>query len=353
MQIKNFNYIIPLIAIILSACQNRNTSPSITPTTVAASISAPTPSTTPTLSVKDGQKEISNEIKQIASQYNLFIENEKKTGNFKVVGLPDGNKGVVFTNTSDMKVHNEYMRIQELIATLNKKYYNLYIQETQPVQPEDLSNKNNQYEQLLEENSNWLSQELKTGSTITIYSPIEWTYTPILIGDSYVLMTEKENGIAVARARLNNLSNEAIKADILEVQRVENSSSQVKFLDVENFPYYSLDKKLSNYETESNTYALYSQKHQIIEVIPKQMPSESEGSVQELEQKVREMIALISPDVTLNALTPAHKMKTGTYFFRWEDRSKFLDDGNPAYIQVGINGKGEVLNYVNTLPLAK
>jgi hypothetical protein len=93
-----------------------------------------------------------------------------------------------------------------------------------------------------------------------------------------------------------------------------------------------------------------------IEIIPKQTPPTSqEGSLTELEVKAREWVALLSPGLNFDNLTPIQDEKVRTYFFRWENQTRpFLDDGKSyPFIQVALNGNGELLNYYNTLPLAR
>jgi hypothetical protein len=75
--------------------------------------------------------------------------------------------------------------------------------------------------------------------------------------------------------------------------------------------------------------------------------------VPELEKMVRDLIALAAPDLNLDALTPDHSSKTGTYLFHWDDPTKQFEDGTYYYIQVEVNGKGELLSYVNLIPLAR
>ncbi len=76
-------------------------------------------------------------------------------------------------------------------------------------------------------------------------------------------------------------------------------------------------------------YTLDSRLRLVVWIEPKNMPQGSEGhSVQELEKLAREMIALVSPEINLDVLTPSFGQKIGTYFFRWEDLTKpVLDDG--------------------------
>jgi len=145
--------------------------------------------------------------------------------------------------------------------------------------------------------------------------------------------------------------------DIQAIQKIEGEDSQIKYADRADFslPYLS-DVSLSTYETDSRYYTLDDQTHQIIAIEPKNMPSGSEGlSMQELEKLAREMIALASPEINLDTLTPKHGSKIGTYFFHWEDRTRSFVEGDRSYpcAQVGLTGKGELLNYINTLPMSR
>lgn len=212
---------------------------------------------------------------------------------------------------------------------------------------------NGEYDKLLKEYLAWLEQETIRGSAVRLYSTGEGQYYSILVGESYVTQKLWEQELAIARAKSNNLTDELIELDIQQIQKLENSGGQVKFVDIGLIPYYSLNSKLSTYETPSNYYVLYSQTHQIVEITSKLLPPGSEGSAKELEQKAREMITLISPEVNLDTLTPAHAEKIGTYFFRWNDLKGQLDTGGYPFVQVVLNGNGELINYYNTLPLAK
>jgi hypothetical protein len=110
------------------------------------------------------------------------------------------------------------------------------------------------------------------------------------------------------------------------------------------------------YETEEKYYTLDSRLRLVVFILPKNMPQGVEGlSVQELEKMSRDMIALVSPEVNLGPLTYTFNQKIGTYFFRWEDLTKpLLDDGRSyPFVQVGMNGKGELLNYYNTLSMSR
>lgn len=348
-KIRNLISILMVITTIsIVACQNRESAQVVVEPTIT--MIQPAFTTTP---VSDEKETILQEIKQLVANYNALVETEKQTGTYETVTIPEKPEGFLFTDQSLLKIYNAEMPVQTEITSLNEKYYTLAMRENRTPPPLNPLAQNGEYDKLLKEYLAWLEQETIYGSAVRLYSTGEGQYYSILVGESYVTQKLWEQELAIARAKLNNLSDEAIKADILEIQRVENSSGQVKFLDIGSIPYYSLDKKLSNYETESNTYALYSQTHQIIEITSKLLPPGSEGSAKELEQKARETITLISPEVNLDTLTPAHAEKTGTYFFRWNDLKGQLDTGDYPFVQVVLNGNGELINYYNTLPLAK
>ncbi len=144
-----------------------------------------------------------------------------------------------------------------------------------------------------------------------------------------------------------------IKLDIQRIQGLEPGN--VTLTDIGIFPWYSADIKLTTYVTSTRTYNVYSQTHQIIEIIPKQTPSlVTSSSISGLEKTAIKMIAEFSPDTNLDGLTFSSGTKgDGYYFFRWEDTSKKLDSGADPFVQVGVNGSSELLNYYNTLSLAK
>jgi hypothetical protein len=345
---KNKKYFIALTLILsLLSCQNKSHSYEESFTQTPENILLPTPKSTPpnkSLSLIQG-------IFLSVEKYNLFIENEKNTGTFEPIVLPDGKESFVFTGESLSKVYQVELQLTIEIENFNQQYYSLVINSNfttlTPVASKDLEN-------LLEEFSIWSENEVLHGSIVEVYSTSDGSHYSILIGDSYVKMKQWEFQIATVRANLSNLSQESMGIDIFEIQRIENGSLPV-FMDIGAFPYYRSDVNLSTYETALNFYILNSQTHKVIEISPKQLPTAIEGNPQELEQKAKELIALISPEVNIELLTPTHGEKIGTYFFRWEDRTKpFLDDGRSyPFIQVGFNGNGEILGFYNTLSLSR
>ena len=350
MQIKGSILGLILIIILLtSACQNFSpTQPIITqvPTSVTPATFTP---------IKSEKEVVIEQIKHIVEEYNTVIETEKNSGNYELITMPDGTEGFEFTGESMIRVYTKEEQVQTEIAALNRDYYSLVMAENSATPTPNPLAQNGELEKLQEEYSAWYLQELQNGSFVMVYSSGYGSYRPILIGDSYVTMMQKQDEVAIARAKLNNLPDVLIELDIQQIRKIENTDGQVKFVDLGTFPYYRLDLKLSTYETPTSFYVLHSQTHQIIEINPKQLPPANEGSVRELEKQALKIIILVAPEINLDTLTPAHGSKIGTYFFRWEDRNKpLMDDGRSyPFVQVGLNGNGELLNYCNTLPLAK
>ncbi len=206
----------------------------------------------------------------------------------------------------------------------------------------------------MQDYTTWIQNELVHGTNVVIYLPENGDYLPQLIGDSYVMLQAKEVVIQKLRWWVRGPSAAAIQQDVQMIQHIEPGN--VDLTDVTSLPFYRNDLSLTQYDTSSRTYIVYSEAHVIIEIIPRQIPQGVTSlPTDELEVKARALIALFAPGVDLSQLTPAPGSKIGTYFFRWEDRTKpVLDDGmSYPFIQVGLNGDGELLNYYNTLPLVR
>jgi hypothetical protein len=99
----------------------------------------------------------------------------------------------------------------------------------------------------------------------------------------------------------------------------------------------------------------------VVEIIPLRPPHTADltpiapKNTANLEEEALKLINLFSPNIELNGLTRMDGTKINTFFFRWEDQTKpLLDDGRSyPFLQVGLNADGELLNYYNTLPLAR
>ena len=175
-----------------------------------------------------------------------------------------------------------------------------------------------------------------------------------LVGDSSALYRWKWAYIVRLMALYAAPAAELMDLDIKSIQRIE--PGEVVYLNHFVNPAYRMDIGLTSYETKTARYELDTDKHEVIEIIVKQAPpTDSVGNRTELEARAKELIALFSPGLIINNLTPSYVEKVNTYFFRWIDTTKaVLDDGiTYPYVQVGLNGNGELLNYYNTLPLAR
>ncbi|MEJ5241611.1 MAG: hypothetical protein WHS87_10480 [Anaerolineales bacterium] len=95
-----------------------------------------------------------------------------------------------------------------------------------------------------------------------------------------------------------------------------------------------------------------------INVFPKHRPNDDalkrKYSQDELQMRARDYIMKVAGEIDLDALRLVVANKEGRiYFFRWEDTTRTLRNGDPPFIQVAISSlDGEVRHYVNTLPLA-
>lgn len=123
-------------------------------------------------------------------------------------------------------------------------------------------------------------------------------------------------------------------------------------------PLYRASRDLERYQTATWTYIFDPQSSQIIEIAPVNETALTEGAalpVAALEQQARDFIGEAAPQVQLAGLRPAHSQAGSNLLFRWEDPSlRALDDGQTApFIQVALSPSGQLLNYINTLPLGE
>ena len=349
---SRYIFTVLIATILLVGCATQNNLPTDTPTTQEAIVTA---SATVTPSIQAQREEILQQITQDVADYNSLVDDEKKTGVSETSNLGNGKQSFVFIGDSYTKISAKYKTLMNSIDDLNKRY-----EELSPASPLPIPTFTNKadgqvyLDQLMQDYTTWIQNELVHGTNVVIYLPDNGDYLPQLIGDSYVMLQAKEVVIQKLRWWVRGPSEAAIQQDVQMIQRIE--PGDVTLTDVTSLPFYRNDLSLNQYNTSSRTYIVYSEAHVIIEIIPKHLPSGVTNlPTDELEVKARALIALFAPGVDLSQLTPAPGSKIGTYFFRWEDRTKpILDDGRSyPFIQVGLNGRGELLNYYNTLPLSR
>jgi hypothetical protein len=349
-----------MVTILLVGCASQSVLPTNPPsaslTVVDVATAAATVATaTPTPSIQAQKEEILRQIRQAATDYNSLVDDEKKTGEYEATNLGPGKQGFRFMGSSYSKISAKFDELISRIEDLNKRYAALSPASPLPI-PTFTSKAVGQVylNTLLETDTTWIMNELVHGTIVVVYDPDAVDYVPELIGDSYVTEQAQEIEVNKLRMWVRGPSAAAIQQDVQMIQRIEPGN--VDLTDVTSLPFYRNDLSLTQYDTSSRTYIVYSEVHAIIEIIPKDPPSGVTNlSTDELEVKARALIALFAPGLDLSQLTPAPGSKIGTYFFRWEDRTKpVLDDGmSHPFIQVGLNGDGELLNYYNTLPLAR
>jgi len=308
------------------------------------------------LSIQQEKQAILQEIYTLVDQYNAFLEKEKATGNYTIVQLSDGSEGVQYANESIGRVDAEMTRVVSLIVELNKKYYELSVQDNPPVAypnsiyPNDIAQLNIEYRA-------WRENEIKNGSTVIIATENGEKH-PLLIGDSHVADEEwmKQFDIIEAQARQDYFASIDPGPDYEIIRRIEGAEVQITFKDISHSPYRT-DRSYTVYETATMRYTLDSTQHLVIWISPITKAQYANGlSVPELEKLARDMIALVSPEINLDVLEYSFNQKEElSFFFRWEDHTKpLLDDGRSyPFVQVGLNGKGELLNYYNTLSMSR
>jgi hypothetical protein len=121
---------------------------------------------------------------------------------------------------------------------------------------------------------------------------------------------------------------------------------------------YNNNVLIEYYVVGTDYYEVDTRTNQIIQFGPASLPqgetpksydSTPRYTSQELEVMARTFIAdRIGVDVT--KLTSNHGNKGGAnYFFRWEDRTRKMNDGTYPFIQIGFTRGGDLLSYTNSL----
>jgi len=330
------------IALFLSACQSKQISPE--------------------------QKSILQEIQETAETYNSLVEKKIAQGEFTFQAPPLDNAVDQYAIRSNRMFHQEYMKITDKLYELNEKYYllvnNIGITNVPLSYPNSTSTDPAEMRYGFQQ---WLEEERKTGSFVEIYSETG-EKIPILIGESYVQMRIKMSSLilsgidpVIPEESYNNTYNQPTlipgNIDTEIIQKIEGRKSYVNYA---NMFVHSGDPGIPmfdqvTYQTDTQRYyTMDASTHEVIAIDPFTMPDTGEGlSLQELETLARDMVSLAAPGLDLDTLTPEPGSKISNYFYRWTDHNKQLADGSPPYIQIGLTGKGELLSYINLIPLAK
>lgn len=118
-------------------------------------------------------------------------------------------------------------------------------------------------------------------------------------------------------------------------------------------PYYGHNAIVDTYELDGIYYSVDAVNGDVAEIMPDVIDYEITATY--TEDQLRGMaesivVQFLGEKVNLSEMTSSLGQKIGTYFFRWEDNAKKLDDGSIAFVQVGLSRNGDFLNLINTLP---
>lgn len=338
MQPKPFLMVVLIGMLLVSACQGINTP-------------AAYPNATDTKSEKEA---ILQQAYAAADEYNAFVETENQTGNI----IDFGGEYFLFKGESLKRAQQKETEVLNKIAELNEAYYQLTLQEiSMGAYPNQQYAATREFKWALSDFSEPTDEEWENGTYVLIYSTQSGVYSKVAIGNLYLIVRENNILSATAQAKYEeHLNSIPVPENIVQaIQRIEGKDTHVKVGGSSGFSDPSLPRViLTTYQTETRAYAFYDRTDQIISISPKEKPSGIQSlSVEELEELAWELVSLASPGINMDTLTPNHGQKIGTYFFQWIDNSKTLSNGHHPKIQVGLNGKGELISYYNTIPLAK
>jgi len=345
----------------LSACIPVTTTllPTIAPTTTIQTTN--TPFLTPTKDSISQKQELLDEISREIDEFNQLVEKEKLTGSIEVSQGSDAGQNIFkFTGESNEKIHSAHKNLISQIAILYDQYLALYKQDYNPTPFPTFNTKEealNFYYESLQKNQDWLEEQKNFENALRIYDPDRGTYESFLNFEQSALL-DLNNG-ALNKLRLDaELSPELLVKHQTIIEKLDGGS--IETTEITSLPFYRNDMTFFQYQTLQNYYIL-NMDGVVIEIIPVDMPITETYTpvapltIDQLEEKARSFIKIAAPETDLDILIPAGGSKTGSFFFRWEDRTKpLLDDGQSyPFIQVGYNADGELLNYYNTLPLTR
>jgi hypothetical protein len=123
-------------------------------------------------------------------------------------------------------------------------------------------------------------------------------------------------------------------------------------IDKSHRPYYNKNAVVDIYLSNGLYYSVDTTTEDVIEITPEKMDYQIDGNLSEdqLKEQAQEIVKdFLGDKVNLDKLVFTLGTKTGTFFFRWEDSAEKLDDGQSAYVQIGLSNNGDFLNFINTL----
>ena len=369
---KSLLYVFTIsLSIILLACHTSVISPSLAISATATSTIQPTNTLapTPTEDLTTQKQKIWDEVVRMVNEFNQLVEQEKLLGNIETSHNNEtGQDFFTFTGESDKKIRVAHDNLINQMNMLRDRYLALYKQDYNPT-PFPAFNTNeearNFYYQAMQEDQDWLEAQEKAENGLKIYDPDRGSYMIFLSFEQSAWLGLRVEALNKLRMEAE-LSPELLAKHKMIVEKLDGSS--VVSNEIDSRPYYRNDVTLFQYKTQKNYY-LINADGAIIEITPVNQslstqlvlvpglaaaPPNTSLNTNQLEQQARAFINLISPGTNVDVLTPSVGSKVSNFFFKWEDQTKpSLDGGGFPFIQVALNSNGELLNYVNTLPLSR
>lgn len=369
---KSLLYVFTIsLSIILLACHTSVISPSLAISATATSTIQPTntQAPTPTEDLTTQKQKIWDEVVRMVNEFNQLVEQEKLLGNIETSHNNEtGQDFFTFTGESDKKIRVSHDNLINQMNMLRDRYLALYKQDYNPT-PFPAFNTNeearNFYYQAMQEDQDWLEAQEKAENGLKIYDPDRGSYMIFLSFEQSAWLGLRVEALNKLRMEAE-LSPELLAKHKMIVEKLDGSS--VVSNEIDSRPYYRNDVTLFQYKTQKNYY-LINADGAIIEITPVNQslstqlvlvpglaaaPPNTSLNTNQLEQQARAFINLISPGTNVDVLTPSIGSKVSNFFFKWEDQTKpSLDGGGFPFIQVALNSNGELLNYVNTLPLSR
>jgi len=359
--VKNLLYvIIILLPIILSACV-ASVTPSSAPISATATAQlTSTQAPTPIDDLATQKQKILDEVSREVADYNQLVEQEKLLGNIENRHNSEtGQDFFVFTGESNKKIRAAYENLVNRMNILRARYLVLYRQDYSPTPFPTFSTKEealNFYYQVLQENQVWLESQLKAENALRVYDSDRGNYMSFLSFDQDVWLGLRNEALNKLRMEAE-LSPELLAKHTGIVEKLDGEPVEAN--EITSLPYYRNDITLFQYQTRKNYYVLNAEgaiiEITLIQGLPVvEITPNAPLNADQLEEKALSFINLIAPGTSVDTLTPQHGSKIDTFFFKWEDRTKPpLDGGGFPFIQAALNLNGELLNYINTLPLSR
>lgn len=197
-----------------------------------------------------------------------------------------------------------------------------------------------------------LDNAINNGELIVVNDPIEGKIE-LLTGAS---LANIEDLWKSTLDTINELQSRPVNYREKAIQLVHSlDNDTVTYVDQIITPYDNL-ARIERYETGKYQYSIDINTDQIIEIFlvdDRKYSTEALFSEDQLMKLAVDYTKKYIGDYNLDQLPIQISDKEKTiFFFRWEDKSKNLTSGITPFIQISLSKGGDVVNYVNTIPLS-